>query len=569
MATIVHASHRTRAQAAIRRGTRVLLLTIAVPILQLMGAAASAQTVSGAERDQIRAIVASGTLPELHRADFARFRRALEEIYREADYAPLWLPGGSAPSAMLTELAEAASHGLDATDYDVAWLSSEVRTIQAGDYTPVRIARTDVALTVSFVRFLSDLHRGRVSPERAGFKFGNDQKPLDFASLLRDGMTTERWHDIVVAAEPSFPLYRRLEEALARYRTLATVPLAPLPALPTGKRKIAPGENYAGVAALTQRLRLMGDLPAKASAPTDDRYQGALVDAVRAFQARHGLQPDGVLGRGTLEQLRTPLAVRVQQMELSLERLRWLPELQPGPLIAVNIPSFRLWAFADGRNNAAAQLTMPVIVGRAMKARQTPVFIGGMRYVDFNPYWNVPPAIQRDETVPRLARDPGYWESQGFEAVPVKGNGEPITVLDAKTLQGLKSGALRVRQRPGPQNALGSVKFVLPNTMDIYLHSTPAQQLFSQRRRDFSHGCIRVEDPSALAAFVLRDHPEWTPERIRDAMASGKLSTVKLTRTVPVVIFYTTAIVEATGRVLFSSDIYRLDARLKEVLRTR
>jgi L,D-transpeptidase YcbB len=569
MAIIVHTTHRTRARAALRRGTRVLLLTIAVPVLHLTGATASAQTASPIERDQIRAIVASGTLPELRRADFARFRPALEEIYREPDYAPRWLPAGSAPSAILAELADAASHGLDATDYDVAWLSGEVRAIQAGDHAPVRIARADVALTVSFVRFLSDLHRGRVSPEQAGFKFSEGEKPLDLAALVRGSMTTARWHDAVAAAEPSFPLYRRLREALARYQTLAAAPLPQLPPLPAGKRKIEPGESYAGVAALTERLRLVGDLPTSASLPTGDRYQGALIDAVRAFQARHGLQADGVLGRDTLDQLGTPFAVRVQQIELSLERLRWLPELQPGPLIAVNIPSFRLWAFAHGRDDVAAQLNMAVIVGRAMKARETPVFIGGMRYVEFSPYWNVTPAIQRGETVPRLERDPGYWEREGFEAVAVDGKGAPITVLDAKTIEGLKTGALRARQRPGPKNALGGVKFVLPNTMNIYLHSTPAQELFSQTRRDFSHGCIRVEDPPALAAFVLQDQPEWTPERIRDAMASGKANTATLTRTIPVVLFYTTAIVDAAGRVLFSSDIYGLDAKLEQALRTR
>jgi murein L,D-transpeptidase YcbB/YkuD len=248
--------------------------------------------------------------------------------------------------------------------------------------------------------------------------------------------------------------------------------------------------------------------------------------------------------------------------------LRWLPELPGGPLIAVNIPSFRLWAFA-ARDDAAAQLTMPVIVGRAVKARETPVFIGEMRYVEFSPYWNVPPAIQRAEILPQLARDPGYWERENFEAVSVDGRGAPITALDAGTLDGLKSGALRVRQRPGPKNALGAVKFVLPNTMDIYLHSTPAQQLFGETRRDFSHGCIRVEDPPALAAFVLRDQPAWTAERIREAMASGKQSTALLTRPLPVVLFYTTAIVDAAGKVRFASDVYGLDAKLEQTLRGR
>jgi murein L,D-transpeptidase YcbB/YkuD len=541
---------------------------IALPVLQFAAASAQAQIALSGERDQIKAIVARGTLPQLHRPDFARFRPLLEEVYRETDYAPRWFPAGNA-RAMLAELADAPSHGLDAADYDVDWLAAELSAIQAGDRLPERVARADVALTVSFFRFVSDLHRGRVTPEQAGFKFSEGEKPLDLTALLRGGLTNGRWHDAATAAEPSFPLYRRLEVALARYRTLASTSLMPVPALPAGKRKIQAGETFVGVPAIAERLRLVGDLPSDAALPADNRYQGAVVDAVRAYQERHGLQADGVLGQDTLAQLATPLAARVRQIELSLERLRWLPELPAGPLIAVNIPSFRLWAFADARDDEAALLTMPVIVGRAVKARETPVFIGQMRYVEFSPYWNVPPAIQRAEIVPTLGRDPSYWERENFEAVSIDGKGAPITVLDATTIDGLKNGTLRVRQRPGAKNALGGVKFVLPNTMDIYLHSTPAQQLFSQTRRDFSHGCIRVEDPPTLAAFVLRDQPAWTPERIRDAMAAGKQTTATLTQPIPVVLFYTTAIVDAKGKVRFSSDIYGLDARLEQALRTR
>ncbi|HZI84074.1 MAG TPA: L,D-transpeptidase family protein, partial [Casimicrobiaceae bacterium] len=333
-------------------------------------------------------------------------------------------------------------------------------------------------------------------------------------------------------------------------------------------RKIEPGGRYPGAAAIAERLRRVGDLPEDAAISPDNRYDGALVDAVRAFQDRHGLKADGVLGRETLAALALPFAARIRQLELTLERLRWLPELPPGPMIAVNIPSFRLWAFANGREDSAAKLSMPVIVGGAVSAKKTPVFIGDMRYIEFSPYWNVPPKIQRAEIVPRLRRDPDYWEREAFEAVPVRGKGGAVTTLDA-ALGGLASGELRVRQRPGEKNALGAVKFVLPNTMDIYLHDTPAQKLFDRSRRDFSHGCIRVADPSALAAFVLGDQPEWTDARIAEAMDAGTMSIARLTRPIPVVIFYTTAIVDATGRVLFAADIYGYDAKLEKALKAR
>ena len=558
----------SRSISARRHGLKVLLLPVAALVGLLAAATVPAQPASSTDRDEIRALIARSAVPQLRQPNFGRFRQALDDVYRESGYAPQWLTG-SAPRAMLAELAAAPSHGLDAADYDVDWLGGEVKAIAAGDRASERVARVDVALTVAFFRLLSDLHHGRVPPARAGFKFDSGDKPLDLPALLRRGMTTSRWHDVVVAAEPPFPLYRRLKDALARYRAFTTAPLLPLLEVPTGLRKVEPGGVYAGVAALAERLRLVGDLPASAATPADNRYEGALVVAVRAFQDRHGLKADGVLGRDTLAQLATSLDARVRQIELSLERLRWLPELPAGPLIAVNIPSFRLWAFANARDDSAAQLQMPVIVGRAVKARETPVFIGEMRYVEFSPYWNVPPAIQRGEIVPRLERDPGYWEREELEAVSVRGNAAPITVPDAATLEGLKSGALRVRQRPGPKNALGGVKFVLPNTMDIYLHSTPAQQLFEQTRRDFSHGCIRVADPPALVAFVLHDQPAWTSERIAAAMAAAKTSIAMLTQPIPVVIFYTTAIVDAAGRVLFQSDIYGYDRGLEQALRTR
>jgi murein L,D-transpeptidase YcbB/YkuD len=553
----------------LRRGFSIRCFRFALLMLLLAAGAVYAQPAPSPPDNPVRALIARGTLAPLRFPDFANYRQALDDFYAEGGYAPQWFVANDPWRAGLVELAAAPDYGLDPADYSVEWLTDETRAINGGDHSPERVARADVALTVSFCRLLSDLHRGRISPARAGFKFNPGDKPLDCAALLRSRIATGRLHEVVVAAEPSFPLYRRLEDALAHYRAIAAVAVPPLPALPAGARKVEPGGDYAGAAAISARLRLVGDLPATAEEPSGNRYEGALVEAVRAYQDRHGLKADGVLGADTLALLATPLDARVRQIELSLERLRWLPELPTGPLIAVNIPSFRLWAFADARDDNAAQLTMPVIVGRAVKARETPVFIGEMRYIEFSPYWNVPPSIQHSEIVPRLARDPAYWEHENLEAVPVSGKGDAITTLDASTLQGLQTGALRVRQRPGADNALGGVKFVLPNTMDIYLHSTPAQQLFEQTRRDFSHGCIRVADPPALAEFVLRDQPEWTAERIRAAMAAGKTSTATLTQPIPVVLFYTTAIVDSGGRVLFTSDIYGYDRLLEQALRAR
>ena len=192
-----------------------------------------------------------------------------------------------------------------------------------------------------------------------------------------------------------------------------------------------------------------------------------------------------------------------------------------------------------------------------------------MRAVEFSPYWNVPLAILKDELLPRLARDPGYLQREGMELVPMRGNGAAIASIDAEGLAALRDGTMRLRQRPGPRNALGGVKFVLPNTMEIYLHGTPEGQLFERMRRDFSHGCIRVREPATLAAFVLQGLPEWTPEAIEAAMTSGQNRWVRLPAPVPVIVFYTTAIVDGSGRALFMADVYGHDRKLLEALRRK
>jgi len=310
----------------------------------------------------------------------------------------------------------------------------------------------------------------------------------------------------------------------------------------------------------------VGVLARDAALPVDDIYAGEIVAAVRRFQARHGLDPDGVIGSNTLAALAVSANDRVRQIELAMERLRWLPELDAGPLIAINIPSFRLWAFADGRRTEHATLAMPVIVGRSLR-NETPVFLGTMRFVEFQPYWNVPGSILRDELLPRLARDPGYLAREDMELVSTLGDGQVSTTVDADTLAALRAGRLRVRQRPGPKNALGGIKFVLPNTMDIYLHATPAASLLARTRRDFSHGCIRLGEPAALAQFVLADQTQWTPQAIDAAMTSGSSNAVvKLTRPVPVLAFYTTAAVDGEGRALFLPDIYGHDRKLLAAL---
>jgi L,D-transpeptidase YcbB len=252
-------------------------------------------------------------------------------------------------------------------------------------------------------------------------------------------------------------------------------------------------------------------------------------------------------------------------MELVLERWRWLPtEYQESPIIA-NIPEFRLRAYDE---QFRTMLTSNVVVGKAYR-HETPIFVSKMRYVIFRPYWNVPTAIQRNELIPKIQRNPDYVAEHQFEIVD--GGGSVVTdgAVGADVMRGLRSGAYTIRQKPGPKNALGLVKFIFPNNYNVYLHSTPEPELFSRARRDFSHGCIRVENPAALAAWVLRNKPDWNPDRIRATM-NGDADNVQvdLDQPIPVLILYSTAVVEPDNEVHFFNDIYGYDASLEKALQT-
>jgi murein L,D-transpeptidase YcbB/YkuD len=295
----------------------------------------------------------------------------------------------------------------------------------------------------------------------------------------------------------------------------------------------------------------------------------ALVAALERFQRRHGEKPDGVLGTATFNELTRPLSSRVRQIELTLERWRWLPAELTGAPIIVNIPEFRLFAFDSTTDSEATIRQMDVIVGKAFEATETPVFTADMTYLIFRPYWEVPTSIARKEIVPHARRDPAYLTKHQMELV--RGEGASPTVMPDTpgNVELLAKGILRVRQKPGPDNSLGLVKFMFPNRYNVYLHSTPARALFGESRRDFSHGCIRVSDPVGLAEYVLRGSPEWTREKIEGAMNGTSTVTVTLKNHIRVYIVYGTALATEDGRMLFFDDIYGHDQRLETALAAR
>ena len=460
-------------------------------------------------------------------------------------------------------LEAAGEQGLDPRDYQAADLRQALSQAAQQSLPPGQQARLSAALSQALQRYLSDLRKGRIDPQSLGVRFEQPrQQPLDVDSLLRDAIAAQRLAQALREAEPQVPMYAALRHVLARYRELSGHPAwhsrLTLPA-----RKLEPGQAFPALPVLAQRLQALGDL--QPGIPWPQRYEGELVAAVRAFQERHALAADGVLGVATLQQLNVPPAERVRQIELAMERLRWTPLLQGPRMIVVNVPEFVLRAYEVEGTQVRVRESMKVIVGKAFNTR-TPLFDESMRFIEFTPYWNVPPSIARNELVPRLRRDPAHFHQQGFEFVT--SSGQVVTTLSASALDAVLRGGWRIRQRPGPKNALGDIKFVFPNNQNIYLHHTPTPQLFERERRDFSHGCIRVEAPVALARFVLQDSPEWTEARIREAMAGDKSRTLALKNPIPVLIAYSTVVVRS-GRVFFHPDLYGHDRLLDQALRAR
>lgn len=349
--------------------------------------------------------------------------------------------------------------------------------------------------------------------------------------------------------------YDWLAAHLPRYRELAAKPWpGPLPAV----KKVSPGDAYPGSAALAAILSDLGDLPAGAAAPSDGTYGGALVEAMRRFQSRHGLTDNGIVGPGTLLALNHPYRERLEQIEESLAWLEKIP-VPTGDVIVVNIPAFRLYAWTVADLGKKPTLRMPVVVGKAARSA-TPILCGEISRLVFRPYWYVPRNIVVKEMLPAYAKDTAYFEKHELELTASNDDASPGLQTTPENVELLRAGKLGVRQKPGPRNSLGRVKFIFPNSESVYLHDTPAKSLFKLDRRDFSHGCVRVSDPPALAAFLLGGTPGWDAAGIGSAMDAERPKVVPLTSRVSVWLLYTTAIAEFDGTLTFFEDVYRKGA---------
>ncbi len=496
---------------------------------------------------------------------------ALRNLYEARQFSPLWLDGNK-PSARATQAIEILSHAdddaLHVGDYAVNALQHSAQTLQQQPGSDQQLATFDLSLSQHFAQYVRDLSVGRIDPRAIGMSIDTTAQQAALPQQVQTVLTATDLDSAIAAVRPAAPHYTQLRRLLVEYRILAKqYPSAPaLPPLP--KKKLNPGEQWSGTPALANWLILLGDHTPDASAPTTEHYTGAIVEGVKHFQRQHGQIPDGVIGKQTYDNLMVSLPTRVKQIELAMERLRWLDRnLFLQRFIIINVPQFTLWGYAQESGTAKPVLQMPVVVGKAGK-NATPLMVKNLSAVVFNPYWNVPRSITTKEIMPKLAVNPLYLAHEDMELVDGRGISQGSAVGEAEYV-GLVHGAYRIRQRPGRQNALGELKFVFPNDDSIYMHDTPSKSFFNRERRDLSHGCVRLGNPMAMALYALTSQGEWDEARVRAKLATGgRDQHLALSERIPVLLLYLTANVDDQGKAVFLQDIYGQDAKLIAALAT-
>jgi len=492
--------------------------------------------------------------------------RSLPEFYSRRDYRPAWI-GERAPLTQARRLSDsvraASQHGLDPRDYHLQSIEALLDStrgsgsgVDSGEL--LELADLELLLTDAFLTLGSDLLVGRVDPRTFDATWPAESgRRADLPALLDQAIASGRIEETLSALAPREPGYARLKDALRCHRAMAAgggwrdVPESP---------KLELGMRDARVVPLRERLAASGDLPSWRE-PTED-FDETVSEAVRSFQARHGLQPDGVVGAATLAALNVPVEERVRQIERNLERRRWLLDDLGERYLLINIPGFELDVIEGHRS----VLNMKAVVG--MPSRPTPVFSAEMTYLVLNPYWEVPHNIAVSDIVPAVRKDPDYLEKRSIKVF--EGWSTDAREVDPSTLDwavlGKDNFPYRLRQEPGPTNALGAVKFVFPNPYDVYLHDTPSRELFARSDRACSSGCVRVEKAIELAHYLLGGDSAWNREHIFSVIDQGTEQTIRLPRTFPVHFVYWTSWADPSGTVHFREDIYGRDPLLDEAL---
>ena len=497
-------------------------------------------------------------------AEGKKLWKLTQQFYERRQHAPAWIKG-TAPRPTVAELIAALSaaseEGLDPQLYNVSLLEQKRQTASQGflskrGFEPAEAGEHDVWLTYLYLKYASDLADGLSDLARADAKWQIRPEKFDPAASLEDALARNRIEESLRELTPDNPQYLALRRVLAEYRTQAAG--GGWPTVPANLR-LAPGQKSRNVALIAQRLSASGDYKGPAiNTGATATYSTDLQEAVKRFQRRHGVTDDGIVSAPVVAEMNVPIDRRISQITLNLERWRWLPRDLGERHIVVNIPEYRLEVWEGNQ----VPLAMRVVVGK--QDTQTPIFNDVMTHLVFSPYWNVPPNIAEGETLPEILKDPGFLDRNSMEVLDSDGN-----LIDPRSIDLADPARYRFRQRPGAHNSLGLVKFMFPNQYNVYLHDTPTDSLFARASRSFSHGCVRLENPMALAEYVLRDQPEWTRERIEEAMNAEQERTVKLRSAIPVYLGYFTARVSADGIMQFRRDVYDIDRRQTILLADR
>ncbi len=485
----------------------------------------------------------TGLHPYLANKNFSIHSDAVKQFYQLNQQQLAWFHEGQLGAQGKSLLGKLNNPSIPALRENI------LATSQSRHKPRCQLSLYDTALTIEGLRHLQSM--------------GAQPKLVETLLALSQNLHAEQQ---LTELEPDFPVYVQLQKALDSYHQLALDSNLSTP-LPIPKESLHPDDAYPALEQLIYKLQRLGDLDTDAAGVLSDNiYAGSLVTAVERFQARHGLTVDGVLGKKTFEALNVPMSERVHQIELSLLRWRELPQDAGERMLVVNIPQYKLFAFERNQGTYSQTMEMRVIVGKSRKKHQTPVMSGEMTYIVFSPYWNIPYKILRDELHPQIIADPDYLTSKGYQIVSAFAANAQMLPANEENIDKLLSGELKLRQVNGGANALGSAKFMFPNRHAIYLHGTPAMSLFKRSRRNFSHGCVRLSDPAALAEYVLEPEQDWPRERIDELIRSGKRKVVSLSNSLPVYLMYATAAADADGTVYFSQDVYRLEQKLAQKL---
>jgi murein L,D-transpeptidase YcbB/YkuD len=519
---------------------------------------------SSAAEASLRAALGDTSRPEFVTADKegARLWKLTREFYTRRSYQPAWIDDKQPTDNMdaLIRALEAADHeGLDPQMYNLDALKARREEAAKGflikkGFEAEQAARLEVFLTYLYMKYASDLADGISDLAQADPTWRIQPEQFNALEHLERALSEHRVADSLGDLAPSAPQYRRLREALAEYRKKAAED--GWPTLPKNFR-LKKGETSHNVVLLAQRLSASGDYSGNVPENGAMTFDDSLVDATKKFQRRHGLQEDGTVSPAVVAEMNVPIEQRIDQIRLNLERWRWLPRNLGDRYIFVNVPAYRLEVWERGQ----VPLAMRVVVGK--KDTPTPIFNDQMTHIVFSPYWNVPPTIAQGETLPSVMRDADFLERNNMEVLDAGGN--PV---DPSSIDLAEPKQYRFRQRPGSGNSLGLVKFMFPNEFNVYLHDTPAESLFARATRSFSHGCVRIEEPRALAEYLLKGQEGWTEDRIVDAMHAGEEKFVKIEKPVPVYLGYWTATPTEDG-IQFNNDVYAIDRRQTMVVADR